>query len=109
MNEEPYFFKSSESFRYSFTSVSAQKEVQKLVDFTPTAVERLYNLSLLDVLPDGSTSDVSETKNRDMRTVLATVVQIILDFFSRKPDSFVFIQGSDASVCIKSLSTGNWN
>ena len=97
MNEKPYFFEPPRiEYRYEFISVSEQKQVKKVVHFSPTDVEGLYNLALLDVLPNGSTSDVTETNNKDMATVLATVVQIVIDFFDKNPTNFVFIQGSDA-------------
>lgn len=97
MNEVPYSFEPPRiDFRYEFISVSKQKQVKKVVHFSPTDVEGLYNLALLDVLYDGKTSDLTETNNKDMNTVLATVVQIIIDFFDKNPTNFVFIQGSDA-------------
>lgn len=96
MNERPYSFSPPRiDFRYEFTSVSAQKEVRKLVHFSPTDEDEFYNLALLDILDDGSTSDLTDTNNYDMPTVLATVMQIIVDFFHKNPESFVFIQGSD--------------
>lgn len=82
-------------YRYDFVSVSADKEVSKIVLFTLTNSSGVYNLALLDLLPDGQTSDMSETKNKDMRTVLATVVQIVMNFLDKNPLSIVLFQGSD--------------
>ena len=97
MNENAYSFKDPRiEFHYEFRSVSAEKEVQKVVSFTLTDISGVYNLALLDVLPDGQTSDITETKNKDMILVLATVVQIIIDFFSKNPGVYVLIRGSDS-------------
>lgn len=97
MNEESYpFDRPRIDFRYEFASISAEKHVQKVVHFMPTDLPNFYNLALLDVLPDGSTSDIVETNNKDMKTVLATVVQITIDFFNEKPGTLVIFQGSDA-------------
>ena len=97
MNEESYpFHPPRVDFRYEFTSVSVEKQVRKVVRFISTGVENVYNLALLDVLPDGTTSDMSETNNKDMTKVMATVMQITIDFFANNPDSFILVQGSDA-------------
>lgn len=97
MNEKSYpFDRPRIDFRYEFDSISDEKQVRKIVHFTPTDLPNFYNLALLDVLPDGSTSDISETNNKDMKTVLATVVRITLDFFNQNPGTLAIFQGSDA-------------
>ena len=97
MNEESYPFDSPRiEFRYEFTSVSVQKQVKKVVRLRPTDIEGLYNLVLMDILPDGTTSYTAETNNQDMVVVLATVMQIAVDFLSKNHDSAIAIQGSDA-------------
>lgn len=96
MEESFYPFKPPRvEYRYDFVSVSADKEISKIVLFTLTNSSGVYNLALLDLLPDGQTSDMSETKNKDMRTVLATVVQIVMNFLDKNPLSIVLFQGSD--------------
>ena len=55
----------------------------------------LYNIALLDVLPDGSLSDNSLSNNNDMAKILATTVQILIGYTSVFPERTVFIQGSD--------------
>lgn len=97
MNEEFYSFDSPRiEFRYDFISISNERKVQKVVRFRLTNLEDLYSLSLLDVLPDGTTSDSTETNNRDMNTVLATVMRIAIDFLDKYPYYSIAIQGSDA-------------
>ena len=77
-------------------SVSSRKEVRKIVLLSQTEWNNIFNLALLDVLNNGEISDISETKNNDLRTVLATVIQIINDFLIKKPNKFVLFRGSDS-------------
>ncbi len=83
-------------YRYQFTSSSIDKNVAKVVRFSELS-DDMYNLALFDQQPDGSeSSDMTETKNKDMNIVLATVMKIVVDFLHQKPTYFVFIQGSDS-------------
>lgn len=81
---------------YQFISVSLEKEAMKVVRFSELE-QSIYNLVLLDRYPDGSESnDMTETRNKDMPTVLATVMKIVTDFLHQYPSYFVHFQGSDA-------------
>ena len=83
-------------YRYEFLSISIEKKVIKVVRFSETDTEEIYNLVLLDIMPDGSESnDKTETKNKDMETILATVIAIITSFLHKNPTWFVHIEGSD--------------
>ena len=96
MNEVPYPFEQPRiEYRYEFLSVSSSKQIRKLVLLTLTELNDIYNLALLDLLPDGETSDISESKNKDLKTILATVIKIVIDFFDKKPSSIILFQGSD--------------
>lgn len=97
MNENPYPFTLSRTeYRYEFVSISAKKQVRKVVILSQTEWIDIFNLALLDVLDSGVISDISETKNNDLRTVLATVIQIIDDFLIKNPHKFVLFRGSDS-------------
>lgn len=50
--------------RYDFRSVSQEKEVRKRVIFTALDSPDIYNLALVDVLENGSMSDITETRNK---------------------------------------------
>ncbi len=63
---------------------------------TPTSQLNVYNLALLDELPDGNLSDSVVTDNKDMPMVLATVFRIAADFLDRFPSYAIVFQGSDA-------------
>lgn len=57
----------------------------------------LYNLALVDIMSDGTASDLSVSNNQDMPKVLATVFRALLYFFDKNPQSKVLIQGSTKS------------
>ncbi|GAB2569382.1 hypothetical protein GCM10027190_19240 [Spirosoma areae] len=50
---------------------------------------------MLDLLDDGSESDLSITNNDDLRTVMATVMPIVDNFLTKFPDKIVTFSGSD--------------
>jgi hypothetical protein len=96
MKEHPYkFYKNQTEFRYDFTSISDKKEVQKIVVLTSSQFKNVFNLALLDVLDSGSVSDSIDTRNGDMREVMATVISIIDDFLTDYPDKWIMFKGSD--------------
>ncbi len=96
MEEKYYDFERPISeIRYNFKSVSQEKGVFKRVIFTTSDYQNFYNLALVDVFDDGSISDISETRNKDMIMVLATVIKIIEEFLGKYPDVFLIFQGSD--------------
>lgn len=97
MNENAYPFTLSRTeFRYEFVSISTKKEVKKIVLLTETAVSKIYNLALLDLLENGELSDISETNNDDFKIVISTVVQIINNFLDQNHHCFVIFSGSDS-------------
>ena len=99
MNEPSYPFKRiDDRLTFSFESISKEKTVQKLVEFRLfDDSNELYNLALMDLLTDGTVSDLTVSNNRDMPKVLATVFQSIRLFFQAKPNAKILIQGSTAS------------
>lgn len=46
-------------------------------------------------MPHDETSDISASKNNDLKTILATIIKIVIDFLDKKPSSFILFQGSD--------------
>ncbi len=74
MNEPAYPFRSrTDGLFFSFHSVSEEKVVPKLIIYTPVD-NLIYNLALVDVMPDGSLADNVTTNNQDMNRVMATVI-----------------------------------
>ena len=96
MQENPYQFKRPTiEISYDFKSISQEKEVEKRVVFSTSDYQSIYNLALVDVLEDGTLSDIVETRNKDMKTVLATVVRIVEDFLNINPQNIVIFKGTD--------------
>ncbi|GAB3639902.1 DUF6934 family protein [Spirosoma arcticum] len=96
MDESPSSFSAEPiEVRYDFNSVSDTKLVKKIVRLTETSLLDVFNLALLDLLDDGSESDLSVTDNNDLRTVLATVMRIIDNFLTKFPQKIVTVRGSD--------------
>lgn len=92
----PFNFINQES-RYEFWSCSEDKEIKKIVIFTKVGFEEdnFYNLALLDELSNGELSDISESRNNDLRTILSTVFGIINDFLTKNPHTIIVFKGSD--------------
>lgn len=97
MQEKPYpFVLTRTEYRYEFESVSMNRTIKKIVLFTDIdGNKRFFNLALLDMLPNGQTSDMSESKNQDMTTILATVIKIAIDFLDKNQQAVVLFQGSE--------------
>lgn len=98
MEERKYPFNFvNQELRYEFWSHSEDKKIKKIVIFTKVGFEEdnFYNLALLDELPNGELSDISESRNNDMKIILATVFGITNDFLSKNPNAIVVFKGSD--------------
>lgn len=83
---------------FNFESVSDERNIQKKVIFTliPNSVN-FYNLSLVDVLPNGHFDDLSISNNNDLRQILSTVYECIHLFLNQNPKAIVLFTGSTES------------
>ena len=99
MDEPSYgFTKIEDKLLFEFESISDEKCIKKLIEYRLINDEiSLYNLALVDILLDGTVSDLSVSDNKDMPKVLATVFQSIIFFFQKNPHARIFIQGSTLS------------
>ncbi len=93
MNQHPYAFKRHHVTRYTFTSVG-KKRIKKIVDFTMFGLKDTYNLAFGDLLPDGSIDDKANSNNGDIVKVLSTVVAILKEFTSTRPEANIVFTGS---------------
>ena len=86
---------SDDALVFDFESIGSTSVIQKRIVFSrfPGSTS-VYNLALVDVRPDGALDDLSVSNNRDMRMVLATVVQALRIFFESRPRGTVFFTGS---------------
>ena len=87
--------KADDYSEYKFISNGPNGNIIKLLLFRKLFIETLYNLSLLDVMPDGTLSDTHFSNNNDLRKILATIVKVIMDYTTRFPERQIFFQGSD--------------
>ena len=99
MNEPSYTFSHiDDKLIFEFESISESKSIRKLIEYRLIDNSTLlYNLALVDILPNGEASDLSVSDNKDMPKILSTVFQSILYFFDVKPQARIFIQGSTPS------------
>jgi len=93
MNKDAYPYDHPYTSRYTFTS-TGKKKINKAVDFTHTGIRNIVNLGFGDLLPDGAIDDRSNSNNGDVVKVLATTVEIIIDFTTKFPDTEIFFTGS---------------
>ncbi len=100
MQSEFYPFESDDDRLYfEFLSVSREKKIRKAVLFTEFPYSKqLYNLALLDILPNGEFSDIASAKNNlDIKKVMSTVSECIRIFLERYPDAEIKIQGNTSA------------
>lgn len=95
MQSEFYPFQADESRLYfDFLSVGPEKIIKKAVTFTPLSAGQIFNLALVDVLPDGSLCDKTISNNGDLEKVMSTVIQCVARFFECYPSADIYLQGN---------------
>ncbi|KAA0989518.1 DUF6934 family protein [Dyadobacter aurulentus] len=96
MDENIYPYEIFKEYTYEFVSVSKDKNVRKLVAFTETGRENVFNLALFDILDSGECCNITETRNRDMTTVMATIFRIVATFLEIDKEYVVVFRGNDS-------------
>lgn len=80
---------------FKFISNGPNGSITKFIIFSELdSEENIYNLALVDVLQH-EISDTHLSNNGDLRKVLATVAQILIEYTSKFPERTIFFQGSD--------------
>jgi hypothetical protein len=82
-------------FFFEFVSIGPKGRIAKVIQFTLTATEGIYNLALGD--KSGSTKKIDflvVSDNHDSEKVLATVVSAIYAFTDWHRDAWVFAEGN---------------
>jgi hypothetical protein len=96
MNKPKYLYKSEEFFKiYEFVSEGPKGKIKKIVEYSETGTENVYNLAFGDF--DENTkniNDLSVTNNGDSLKVLATVASTVYAFTEKHPESWIFATGS---------------
>ena len=93
MGHVPYDYDPLDTYRYKFVSMG-RKRIEKVVEFIPTGIPKIMNLSFGDVLIDGSIDHTSISNNGDVTKVMATVIEIIDYFTSKRPEVAIIFTGS---------------
>ena len=96
MKHPKYQYRSEEFLQiFEFVSEGPKGRVKKMVAFTQTATDNVYNLGFGDY--DEQTNginDLSVTNNGDSLKVLATVVSTVYAFTEKYPKAWIFATGS---------------
>ena len=96
MNKPKYLYKSEELLMiYEFVSEGPKGRIKKMVQYTDTGTENVYNLAFGDY--DEKTKnidDISITNNGDSTKVLATVASTVYAFTEKHPNAWIFATGS---------------
>ena len=80
---------------YEFISEGPKGLIKKIVEYTETGTENVYNLGFADYdEKTKTTSDISVTNNEDSLKVLATVASTVYAFTQKNPKSWILATGS---------------
>ena len=98
MNNQKYIYKSEECLKiYEFISEGPKGQIKKMVQYTETGTENVYNLAFGDYDDEtNSINDLSITNNGDSLKVLATVASTVYAFTDKYTNAWIFATGSTA-------------
>jgi hypothetical protein len=85
---------SSDKLEFQFTSEGPKGKIIKVIQFTQTQNENIYNLAFGNLRKDGSIDDETTNDNKDRNKILATVAASVYEFSSIYPDKFIFFCGT---------------
>jgi hypothetical protein len=85
---------SNDKLEFQFTSEGPKGIIKKVIQFTQTQNEEIYNLAFGNLRNDGSIDDETTNDNKDRNKILATVAATVYEFTSSYPDKTVFFCGT---------------
>ena len=96
MNKPQYLYKTEAEFTiFEFVSEGPKGSIKKIVEYTETATENVYNLGFGDYdETTNSINDLSVTNNGDSLKVLATVASTVYAFLDKHPNAYIVASGS---------------
>ena len=96
MNKPQYLYKTEAEFTiFEFVSEGPKGSIKKIVEYTETATENVYNLGFGDYdETTNSINDLSVTNNGDSLKVLATVASTVYAFIEKHPNAYILATGS---------------
>jgi hypothetical protein len=93
MTQFPYPYIKVQPDRYIFIS-RGRKRIAKVVEFVELEIESTMNLVFGDLLPDNTIESEANSDNGDMRQVLVTVVEILIDYTQHNTSTQILILGN---------------
>lgn len=99
MKNPKYPYKSEQKFKhFEFISEGPKGLIRKMVEYTETGNENVYNLGFGDYdEKTGNINDKIVTNNGDSLKVLSTVVSTLYAFTAKYPNAKVFATGTSES------------
>jgi hypothetical protein len=96
MNRPKYLYKSEDCLKvFEFISEGPKGRIRKMVQYTFTGTENVYNLAFGDYNEETRTiDDITITNNGDSIKVLATVASTVYAFIEKYPEAWIFATGS---------------
>jgi hypothetical protein len=94
MDRPPYPYQCRDTVRYIFISKGHRGAIVKVVQFTPTSIADVYNLSFGDLRPDNTIDDCAISNNHDIARIMITIIHIVGDFTSKNASARVFFTGN---------------
>lgn len=85
---------SSDKLRFQFISEGPKGKIKKVVQFTKTQNDDIYNLAFGNLNKDNSTDDETANDNKDRNKILATVAATVYEFTAQYPDKMIFFCGT---------------
>lgn len=85
---------STDKLEFLFTSNGPRGKIVKIIQFTPTQNDKIYNLAFGNLRSDGLIDDETANDNKDRNKILATVAAAVYEFSSCYPDKLVFFCGT---------------
>ncbi len=83
---------------YEFISEGPKGRIRKIVEYTPTTIENVYNLAFGDYDDTiGGINDKIITNNGDSQKILATVASTVYAFTGKYPEAEIYATGSTAA------------
>ncbi len=80
---------------FEFISIGPKGRIKKLVKFSKTHIEDVYNLGFGDKIEHtNEINDLAISNNNDSEKVLATVVSAIYAFTDKNPEVWIYATGS---------------
>ena len=96
MNYPRYEYETEDSLLYyEFISEGPKGSIKKVVEYSKTSVENVYNLAFGDYDEEnGEIDDKSVTNNGDSQKVLSTVASTVYAFTGKYPQAWIYATGS---------------